>query len=197
VSVARPCRGDARFPRERDERLPTILTFSNVPTRSQLSLFVPPDIGIDIEGIRRIADPVQRRLIPAHVTLCREDEITGLGLADLQRRLSSAGQGPVTLQFGPPERFAGHGILLPCIGGASEFQALRETVLAARDVRSHHAHLTLAHPRNPMAPGNALESAMSLGDGLRVTFGHIHLIEQVDDAPWVVRGMVPLLGQAG
>jgi hypothetical protein len=48
-----------------------------------------------------------------------------------------------------------------------------------------------------MAPGNTLESAMSLGGGLRVTFGQIHLIEQVDDAPWVVREIVPLPGRAG
>lgn len=65
--------------------------FANGPLRSQLSLFVPPIIGgdtrVDIEAIRCIVDPVQHRLIPAHVTLCREDELTGIVLADCAARL--------------------------------------------------------------------------------------------------------------
>ena len=174
----------------------TTLAPSDVPIRSQLTLFVPPPIGSDIEAIRRIADPAQSRLIPAHVTLCREDELAGLGLPDLRARLGQARHGAITLRFGPPERFGEHGILLPCIGGTAEFQSLREVVLATRNARSHAPHLTLAHPRNPKAPGNDLGSAASLREGLSVTFDEVHLIEQVDDAPWVVRGTVPLLAHA-
>lgn len=170
---------------------------STVPLRSQLSLFVPPHVGAELESIRRIADPVQCRLIPAHVTLCREDELAGFTLADLQARLGHARPGPVTLRFGPPERFGTHGMLMPCIGGTAAFQALREVVLGARPVRPHAPHLTLAHPRNPRAPGNALESAAALRAGLSITFDQVRLIDQVDDAPWVVRGIVPLLPPAG
>ena len=167
-----------------------------MPIRLQLSLFVPSHIGGKIETVRRVVDPVQSALIPAHVTLCREDELAGLGLVDLRMRLDRARHGPLTLQFGPPERFGGHGILLPCTGGTSAFQSLREVVLAARDARPHAPHLTLAHPRNPKAPGNDLGSTATLREGLSITFDEIHLIEQLDDAPWIVRGTVPLGTQA-
>lgn len=160
--------------------------------RLQLTLFVPRNVGADIEAIRHIVDPVQHRLIPAHVTLCREDELTGIGQAECEARIGEARHGPVTLQFGAPERFGGHGILLPCIGGTAEFQSLREVILGAERARPHAPHLTLAHPRNPKAPGNDLHSAASLRDGLSATFDVVHLIEQVDDAPWVVRGTIPL-----
>lgn len=171
--------------------------FPTMPIRSQLSLFVPPNIGVDIEAIRCIVDPVQHRLIPAHVTLCREDELTGIGLAELRARFGQGRYGPITLQFGPPERFGGHGMLLPCVGGTAAFQTLREVVLAPRPVRSHAPHLTLAHPRNPKAPANELHSAATLREGLRIPFDEVHLIEQTDDAPWVVRETFPLLASVG
>lgn len=160
--------------------------------RSQLSLFVPPGSGPDLEAIRGVVDPVQRRLIPAHVTLCREDELHGVGLRELNERLAHAGTEAITLQFGPPQRFGGYGILLPCIGGTAAFQTLREVVLADRHARPHAPHLTLAHPRNPRAPGNDLARTASLLTGLTVTFAEVHLIEQIDDAPWGVRGTVAL-----
>jgi 2'-5' RNA ligase len=167
-----------------------------VPIRSQLTLFVPLPIATDIEAIRHIVDPMQSRLIPAHVTLCREDELAGLGIPELQARLGHARFGPITLHFGPPERFAEYGILMPCIGGTAAFQSLREVVLATRQVRSHAPHLTLAHPRNPKAPGNDLNSTASLREGLSVTFDEVRLIEQVDDAPWVTRGTVLLVARS-
>jgi 2'-5' RNA ligase len=168
-----------------------------VPIRTQLSLFVPPPIRDDIEAVRRITDPTQHRLIPAHVTLCREHELGGIGLAVLQARFGDASQGPIMLQFGAPERFGGHGILLPCIGGTAEFQALRAVALDTGQPGPQAPHLTLAHPRNPRAPRNDLQRAATLRHGLRITFAEVHLIEQVDDAPWVVRGTVPLLEHAG
>lgn len=157
-----------------------------------ISLFVPPESSSDLEAIRRIVDPVQSRLIPAHVTLCREDELHGARLLDVHERLERARTEAITLQFGPPQRFDGHGILLPCIGGAATFQILREVVLADRHARPHAPHLTMAHPRNHKAPGNELTSTVSLRTGLSLTFTMVHLIEQIDEAPWVVRGSVPL-----
>lgn len=168
-----------------------------MPIRSQLSLFVPLDANAEIEAIRRIVDPVQSGLIPAHVTLCREDELAGLDLSELEARLRRAQQGRLTLQFGPPERFGEHGILLPCVRGTAEFKSLREVVLASAEVRPHAPHLTLAHPRNPKAPGNDLNSAANLRGGLRVTFKEIHIIEQQDNAPWMVRGVLPLFAKPG
>lgn len=167
-----------------------------MPTRLQLSLFVPQDVRADIESVRRVVDPVQHRLIPAHVTLCREDELGGLPLSAVQERVSRASPGRLTLHFGPPERFGEHGILLPCVDGTDEFLRLRRVVLGSPHVRPHAPHLTLAHPRNPKADGNDLGSAATFRDGRRITFEEISLIEQIDDAPWTVRGIVPLLAPA-
>lgn len=172
-------------------RLPATRDFTIVPVRVQVSLFAPPHGGADLEAIRDIVDPVQRRLIPAHVTLCREDELGAISLDALQLRLRHA-SGPLTLQFGPPARFGEHGILMPCIGGTDDFQALREVVLDDRHARPHAPHLTLAHPRNPKAPGNDLSATVALRAGLSLTFEAVHLIEQVDSDPWVVCGTVPL-----
>jgi 2'-5' RNA ligase len=161
--------------------------------RSQLSLFVPPRVSVGIEAVRRIVDPVQSRLIPAHVTLCREDELNGIGVADIAARLRDSRRGPISLRFGPPERFGGHGILMPCIAGTADFALLREVVLGTTGIRAHAPHLTLAHPRNPRAQGNDLSAVASLRDGVTVTFDEVQLIDQDADAPWVLRATFPLL----
>lgn len=164
-----------------------------MPSRQQLSLFVPPPVAADLEAIRRVVDPVQSQLIPAHVTLCREDEFTGLDVATIRARLDRARVGSLTLRFGPPQRLGVYGILLSCVAGAAEFHALRQVVLASATVRTHTAHITLAHPRNPQAPGNDLRHVERLRDGLSITFDAIQLIEQIDGSPWEVLGAAPLV----
>lgn len=168
-----------------------------MPIRTQLSLFVQPSRAAEFEAVRRVVDPVQSRLIPAHVTLCRDDELAGLQLADLDERLRRTHPRAVTLRFGPPERFGGHGILMPPVGDTAGFEALRALALGTPAPRPHMPHLTLAHPRNPQAPGNRLESAAPLGAGRTVTFDAVHLIEQCDGDPWVVRATFPLFADSG
>jgi hypothetical protein len=158
-----------------------------VTSRTQLSLFVPRESGARIEAVRRVVDPHQFRLIPAHVTLCRDDEIAARGLADITRRLEDEELPALTLRFGAPERFDGHGILLPCIEGAEAFAAMRESVLSPLAARHQAAHLTLAHPRNPKVSENELSRAATLDTGIAITFATVQLIEQTDGAPWVVR----------
>jgi 2'-5' RNA ligase len=150
--------------------------------RRQLSLFVPAEASAALEAVRQQVDPVQHQLIPAHVTLCRDDESGD----ETVRRLASLRHGPLTLRFGRAVRFSGHGLLLPCIEGEPAFQTLRAAVLGTAVHAQQHPHLTLAHPRNPKAPGNALESTAQLPATLTVTFSAIHLIEQRDGAPWRV-----------
>jgi putative acetyltransferase len=150
--------------------------------RRQLSLYVPDPQRAGIDAVRAVLDPVQHALIPAHVTLCREDELSAIDAAALAERL--AGAAPITLRFGAPERFAGHGILMPCGAGEAEFHALRQQVLGHGDVRRASPHLTLAHPRNPRAPGNDLANAMALHGGITLRFEQAHLIEQVDGGTW-------------
>jgi hypothetical protein len=152
--------------------------------RIQLSLFVPEPAASDLEAVRRLLDPVQARLIRAHVTLCREDELEGLGDAALEARVRAFEPGALTLRFGPPELFHEHGVLLPCVEGQEAFQALRRWVLSPRTVRAHAAHITLAHPRNRKAPGNTPMNAASLERGLAVTFPTVARIRQTGSAAW-------------
>lgn len=144
--------------------------------RRQLSLFVSADDATAIEAVRRVVDPVQQALIPAHVTLARDDEVGG---ADW-RAIDAA---PLMLTFGAAEAFGGHGLWLPCIDGESAFRGLRDQLLGT-GARTQAPHVTLAHPRNPRAPGNAVATARQLPSPLTLTFAAVHLIEQAADAPW-------------
>lgn len=159
---------------------------SEPETRRQLSLFVPPTVATEIEAVRRALDPVQARLIPAHVTLCREDELGLLSAHDVEHRSASFRGAPVTLRFGRPEGFLGHGVLLHCIDGSEAFHALRQHVLGSTGIRLQRPHITLAHPRNPRAPGNSLSNAARLPEDLSISFPTIALIAQRGLTPWNV-----------
>lgn len=77
-------------------------------------------------------------------------------------------------------------------GGADAYQSLRATVLGTSTVRIPHPHITLAHPRNPRAPGNDIAIAHQLPSPLRIRFDAVSLIEQRDGAPWRTIWSVPL-----
>ena len=160
--------------------------------RDQLTLFVPPPYAVLLEANRTVLDPVQAKLIAAHVTLCREDEIENLSSTILQARLAASGVKNVTLRFGAPESFSGHGILLPCIAGEREFHALRQLILGTNELRRQAPHITLAYPRNPRAVGNTLANAAKLAQGLSITFTCIVHIRQEGSAPWQNIGEYPL-----
>lgn len=157
-------------------------------TRLQLSLFVPEPVATILESVRRVLDPVQASLIPAHVTLCREDELVGVDEDALRSRIAAAPLRQLVLDFGAPEPFSGHGILLPCVAGEPEFQQVRRWILASASVRRLAPHITLAHPRNPKAVGNDLQNAAALAGGTSATFEIVHRIEQVGSAPWRITG---------
>jgi len=152
--------------------------------RKQLTLFVPPDAAQGIEAVRELVDPVQHARIAAHVTLCREDELDDL--TSIRARLLELPFGPLELRFGRAEVFSDHGLWLRCIGGEDRFRELRRYVLASRDVRDQQPHITLAHPRNPKAPANALSNTATLPDPITITFPAVHLIEQEGSHPWRV-----------
>lgn len=149
--------------------------------RRQLSLFLPAAQRAIIEPIRRRLDPRQHALIPAHVTLCRGDE-----LADwpaVQRRLSSLQAFSLTLRFGTPQALPDGCILLRPMRGAAQYQALRRSLLGPT-APIHGAHLTLLHPRHATATQpDVAELATVLADFV-TTFSAIALIEQRDSAPW-------------
>lgn len=151
-------------------------------SRKQLSMYVPPAAAVKIEAVRRVADPIQSGLIPAHVTLCREDELDDL--ESVRARLCRPSFGPLALRFGRPVAFSGHGILLECVGGEEQFRALREYLLASSNIRDQPPHITLAHPRNPKSSGNLLSNASALPQVIEVTFPSVCLIAQEGNNPW-------------
>ncbi len=155
--------------------------------RRQLSLYVPRAEGVLLEALRRALDPVQAGLIPAHVTLCREDELGQVPAMEIEARLRMAAAEPVTLGFGRPVSFEGHGLLLPCVAGEQAFHQLRIEVLGATAIRRHAPHITLAHPRNPPPAKGSLVDVMGLPENLSFTFVTIFSIEQVGaTSPWRV-----------
>jgi hypothetical protein len=156
-------------------------------------MFVPEDALVHFEDLRRSLDPIQSRLIPAHVTLCRENELNQISESELQVRFSQVHLGPITLHFGRPEVFDGHGILLHCIGSVNEFRVLREHVLGSSTIGEQRPHITLAHPRNPKAHGNSLANASRLGAGITIAFPAVQLIEQHGVQPWKVLRQFELL----
>lgn len=157
---------------------------NTVKVRIQLSLYVPEPQASAIDAVRRLLDPVQHSLIPAHVTLCREDEMAEAGRDVLASRIASLPVQSVTLRFGRPEPFHEHGILLPCIEGEPQFQALRQLILNPAAARRQSPHITLAHPRNPKAAGNCLGNALAIPEGLTATFFNVRLIEQTGSSAW-------------
>ena len=156
-------------------------------TRRQLSLYVPHTAGAGLEAVRQVLDPVQAGLIPAHVTLCRQDEIGQMSATELEFRIRRSAAQPVMLGFGSPVNFDGHGILLPCVAGEQAFHQLRREVLGATAIRRHAPHITLAHPRNPPRAKGSLIEAMGLPENLSFTFATIVSIEQIEATlPWRV-----------
>jgi hypothetical protein len=152
--------------------------------RRQLTLFVPPAQSAALEAVRRLVDPVQHGLIAAHVTLCRDAELADWDA--LARRLAALAPPALTLtlRFGAPAHFHGHGIWVECIDGAERFRALRAALLGSGAIAEQAPHITLAHPRNPRAPGNALAAAQSLPQPLTIRFDTCSLIEQHGQDPW-------------
>lgn len=153
-------------------------------TRRQLTLFLSDPERAAIEAVRARLDPVQHRLIPAHVTLCREDELAAFPMDELEARCVQAGPSAITLAFGAPEVFDGHGVLLPCTAGQPDFQRLRVAILGTDQIRAHRAHITLAHPRNPRAAENLPSTWASLSIPMTTTLSRLALIEQQGTSPW-------------
>lgn len=152
--------------------------------RRQLTLFLAGETAAAVEAVRRIVDPEQYRLIPAHVTLCREEEIAGLPVEEIEARIAAGPARRLTLEFGPAQVFDGHGIQVRCVARGGDYQALRELVLGSREIARPRPHVTLAHPRNSRAPGNSLEAALTLPPRWQARLAWIHLVEQDGDQPW-------------
>lgn len=147
-------------------------------------MYIPPEQASVIETARSAVDPIQHQLIPAHVTLCRDNELSNF--AEIEDRLLVNPYRSVDLTFGKPEVFHGHGIIMECISDLGTFKALREFLLGPNCKNVQLPHLTLAHPRNSRAEGNSLENTDLIPTPLHAVLDRIVLIEQEGDSQWRV-----------
>lgn len=154
------------------------------PMRRQLTLLLPLAQRTIVDSIRQRLDPLQHAIIPAHVTLCRDGELTPW--QELRQGLVNLGPFSITMQFGEPEVLSDGCVLLRPTHGAEQYQHLRQSVLGP--LATHHgAHITLLHPRNAVGVTYNLAKIVHVLAGLATTFRTISLIEQHGTRPWLAR----------
>lgn len=154
--------------------------------RQQLTLFVK-DIGI-IEEIRKEFNPVQYELISAHVTLCREDEITPISKV-LENIKALEYDRPIVINFDSVERFEnGKGVWLPASTDNHPFQELRKKILKGviDNPRQHRPHITLMHPGNSTCTDDIFHSIKQCRLPNRLWFDKVSLIEQKQGGRWTI-----------
>jgi hypothetical protein len=152
-------------------------------TRRQLSLFLPEPERSLVDAVRAEVDPRQHALIPAHVTLCREDEVEDWDA--LWKRLEALGPIRVELELGAPLRLSHRTILLPVSGSTASFDELR-TALLGESAPSMRPHVTLLHPRNGAGKDGCLDVARKKRLPASVILREVSMIEQVDGGTWRV-----------
>ena len=154
--------------------------------RKQLTLFIHEPTG-NIEKIRAEYNPIQYHLIPAHVTLCRENEIEPLEQT-AERIKSIKIEKPIRIEFQKVERFAnGKGVFMATLGDNKEFKELRKMVLGQTELKKEQVpHLTLMHPRNSTCTDEIFEQIKNYDLPTELEFGKISLIEQVNSGKWKV-----------
>ena len=80
-----------------------------------------------IKKIRAEFSPIQFKLIPAHVTLCRENEIEHIEKV-IENIISLAPGNPLRIEFDKVERFDnGKGLLIPAKSENTDFNELRKS----------------------------------------------------------------------
>ncbi|AEE54176.1 2'-5' RNA ligase family protein [Haliscomenobacter hydrossis] len=155
--------------------------------RIQLSLFVDESASSSIESIRATFNPAQYVLIPAHVTLCREDELEQID--QVIQNLQRLNQDSITIDFGPVIRFSeGKGVLIPAIGPNESFQQLRANILQGiiENPRLPEPHITLMHPRNATCTDEIFAQIAQYSLPRKITFKKISLIEQEIGMKWCI-----------
>lgn len=156
-------------------------------TRRQLTLFIENHVEL-IEEIRKEFNPVQQELIPAHVTLCREDEIVAIDKV-LVNIKSVKLKKELTISFDKVQRFEkGKGVLLPGSSDNTQFHELRNYILKGiiGTPRQHHPHLTLMHPRNSTCTDEKFDRIIQYELPNKLSFRKISLIEQKDGGRWMI-----------
>lgn len=168
-------------------------------TRRQASLYITG--CTEIEEVRHRFNPAQARLIPPHLTLCREDEV--IDWNELANRIAKLSPIALVVEFGKPERDRNF-VYLPILSGEDQFDALRYQLLCNTNQlvlgdnpnlsdpvnegdfvpRKQLPHLTLIHPRNGMCSDSVFEEICNRVQPFRHVLRDIFIIEQTDGGPW-------------
>lgn len=150
-------------------------------SRRQATLFLQRRSWVN--KIRLELNPAQAKLIDAHVTLCREDEVADW--EELGRRLKELRPQAITLDFGPPHR-DGDLVYIPCDGSTDAFDDVRITLLGTElaDPRKHVPHITLIHPRNGVCSDSDFASIISVFEPFSYTFDEVAFIQQENGGIW-------------
>lgn len=149
--------------------------------RRQLSLFVPFHKKPILEYVRSQYNPIQQKLIPAHITFARFPEFQNKEKSILEQ-LASLESIEIKLKILKPKR-VGKGLLLPSEDYWNHFKNSREK-LGFKN--SEDPHLTLMHPRNSECTDDLYEEICKFQFPEEITFHQIHLIEQKAEGPWSV-----------
>lgn len=147
--------------------------------RRQLTLFVDQSQAIAIEKVRRQFNPQQAKLIKAHVTLCREDEIEDLD--KVLKALSQLTSLTITIEFTEVKRIEnGKGVLLTPIHIPAKFENLRRQILSGitNDPRELQPHITLMHPRNSTCTDDIFNQIKKMNLPVKLTFNKSALLNK-------------------
>lgn len=155
-------------------------------TRRQLTLFIPKKDSKIIESLRSTFNPIQKELIDAHITLCREDEIENL--EKILENLENLKFPPIKLTIDKPTRFSeGKGVFLT-IKESHTFDELRKKILdnIIPAPRKQEAHITIMHPRNSSCNDETFKKISEVEFPKEIEFNEISLIEQKNERKWNV-----------
>lgn len=97
-----------------------------------------------VDLVRRKLDPQQHAIIRAHVTLCRDEELTLR--KSVSERLAGLGDISLTMQFGDPELLADGCILMLTTDEVDQHHQMRQSILGT-SVRDHGTPITMLYPR--------------------------------------------------
>ena len=147
-----------------------------------------------IEKIRAEFNPVQFKLIPAHVTLCRENEIEHIEKV-IENIKSLSLDNPLRIEFDKVEGFDnGKGLFIPAKKLNDGFIELRKSILKGliEFPVVHHPHITLMHPRNSTCTDQIFSEIIKYNLPTEFNFDTISLIEQSSGGPWKIKNQFPI-----
>jgi len=157
--------------------------------RRQLTLFAEPKDAKPIEQVRQQFNPRQFKIIKAHVTLCREDEIENLEKVISNLFSLTKTQQNIFIEFGKATRFDnGKGLFLPAINDTEEFHNLRRLALIGLidNPRKQEAHITLMHPGNSTCTDAIFKQIEKINLPVKLNFKKISIIEQKNGGEWKI-----------